>query len=368
MLFWLLAVLATYIITTPSLVFSSELPQAAHNARAAYISIDKLHSSTVIARIEDLLATTEINAVVIDFKVGKPVLDDHMKKLIVRFKSKGAYVIGRQVVFQDSYLASVRPDLALRIPAKNYCNFAAGSFWYSGEKSWNRYWVDMSSRDAQNYNIKIAKDGIDAGFDEINFDYIRFPSDGPGCKIADSQGKKKRLSVPPVYPVWNDKISKEQILADFFEKMNKELKQHKPQAVLSIDIYGYVFLRGVEPGVAQNLLVVAKYFDVVSPMAYPSHYACNEFGVKDPNTAPYKVYAETLKRGVEILKNADANVIVRPWIQDFSIASIYGCGKKIEYGPNKVAAEINASKDLGILGFMLWDSSNNYTKNALRPK
>lgn len=342
---------------------------ARNDIRAAYLSIDNIHNSSKISYIENLIAATELNAVVIDFKVGKPQTDDYLRKLVERFKKKNIYVIGRLVTFQDTYYATkVRPDLALRIPAGNACGFKAGSFWYSGRESWMRYWLDMSSPEVQAYNIKVAKDGIDIGFDEINFDYIRFPSDGPNCWGSDSNGKKKLLSVSPSYPVWDGSKSKEQVMEAFFEKVRKELKAYNPKIVLSVDIYGYVFLRGVEPGVAQNLLAVSKNFDVISPMAYPSHYACNEFGARDPNAIPFKVYDETLKTGLLILKKNNIDVVVRPWVQDFSITSIYSCGGKINYGVDKVKAQIDAVKSHGIYGYMLWNSSSNYTQGALSPR
>ena len=204
---------------------------------------------------------------------------------------------------------------------------------------------------AQNYNIEIAKRAIDAGFDEIQFDYIRFPTDGNIKNIR--------------FPVFNPlSMNKAKVMKEFFAKMERELKAYSPNTLIGIDVFGEVFLRGKESGIGQSLSDIAEYFDVISPMAYPSHYMCGEFGVDDPNSHPFKVYYATLKKGLEFLDNK--NIIIRPWIQDFSIRSIYGCGPKSYYGPEKVLAQIQAARDLGINGFMLWNASNNFTIEVLK--
>ena len=283
-------------------------------------------------------------------------MNDKTRDVIRRFKNSGTYAIGRQVVFQDSYFARKRPDLALRIAS-------GGDFWYSGRRDWKRYWVDMASPVVWDYNIKVAKDGLDMGFDEINFDYIRFPSDGPIERTAN--GWKE---IPARYPVWDGKTPKPDILDVFFGRLRRELKAHKAGAVLSIDMYGAAFRNGLEPGVGQKLTSIARHFDVVAPMAYPSHYQCGEFKVRDPNLYPALVYSETLKGGMQILSAAGSSAVVRPWIQDFSIPNIYGCGGSVQYGPKEVRAEIDASRALGINGFMLWNGSSNFTEGAFRPK
>lgn len=313
--------------------------------RAVYLNIDNLYNQKKIAYLENLIDTTELNAIVIDFKVDKPQLNDYMRDLVARFKIKGIYAIGRQVVLQDSYLARRRPDLAIRKHG--------GEFWHSGRKSWQRYWVDPASSEVLAYNIKIAQQAIDLGFDEINFDYIRFPSDGDMKDI--------------VYPVWDGK-SKRETMRKFYAGLSGALKSRNPNARISVDIFGEVFVYGSESGIGQSLFDLAEYFDAISPMAYPSHYNCGEFGLKDPTAHPYLVYRKTLGPGLKLLRDNNLNVEIRPWIQDFSFASIYNCGPFIRYGPNEVRAQIQAGEDFGVFGFMLWNAGSNYTKDALRPK
>lgn len=331
--------------------------------KAAYLAIDHLYNQRKIEYIEQLIDNTELNAVVIDFKVGKPVTDEYMKNLVARFHKRGAYVIGRMVIFQDSFLARSRPDLAIK--DKN------GALCYSGRKEWRRFWVDMESSEVQNYNIRVAKDAIDIGFDEINFDYIRFPSDFKGsCAIRENIR----------YPVWNGNFLNEQerkeskyaVMRRFYEKLKNALKAHAASQgkniTLSIDVFGEVFLYGAEPGIGQKLSDIAEFFDAISPMPYPSHYKCGMFGVHDPNAHPYLTYQKTLAAGQKLLSAVASEAEIRPWIQDFSWSNIYDCGPFLTYGPPEVRAQIKAGEELGIHGFMLWNGGSNFTKGALRPK
>lgn len=318
--------------------------------KSVYLGADYLYDRGKIEYIFSLFDGTKLNAVVIDFKVGKPQVNPYIRDLIARFHKKGIYVIGRLVLFQDSYLARTRPYLAIRNKNGNLC--------FSGKKVWQRYWVDMASNEVINYNIEIAKQGIDVGFDEINFDYIRFPSDLKNCDLKNNI----------LYPFW-DGESKYSIMRKVFTDIKNQLKnyagQNNTHIILSVDIFGYVFAHGEESGIGQKLSDIADFFDVISPMPYPSHYRCGEFSLKDPNAHPYIVYNKTLEAGLGHLRKIKFRGEVRTWIQDFSIANIYGCGLAVSYGEQEVKAQIKASEELGLTGFMLWNPTNNYTKKAL---
>jgi hypothetical protein len=261
-----------------------------------------------------------------------------MANLVERFKKQGAYTIARIVVFQDTSFARRHPEVAIKT--------FSGEFWWSGKKVWKRYWLDPASELAQDYNIEIAKRAIDAGFDEIQFDYIRFPTDG---NMKDMR-----------FPVFNPaKTTKAGVMKEFFAKMKSELKTYSPDTLIAIDVFGEVFLNGKETGIGQSLSDIAEYFDVICPMTYPSHFKCGEFGVKDPTAYPYKTYYITLRNGLKFL--GEKKNIIRPWIQDFTLNSIYGCGPTVYYGPEKVRSQIQASRDLDIKSFMLWNANNNFT-------
>lgn len=316
----------------------SESARSAKEIKAVYLGTNSIFNERKIAELEKVLAVTKANGIVIDFKDSNFLPSDYLFGLAKRFKKYNAYIIARIVAFQDSYFARQHPEIAIKT--------SNGSFWHSGRKDWKRYWLDPVSALAQEYNIETAKRAIDLGFDEIQFDYIRFPTDG---NLKDIH-----------FPFFNqEKQNKTGAMKEFFKKMNETLKTYSPKTIIGIDVFGEVFVYGKEPGIGQNLGDIVEYFDVISPMAYPSHYMCNEFGLKDPTANPYKVYYETLKSGKNRLKNRQ--VIIRPWIQDFTIGSIYGCGPVVFYGRNKVMDQIRAGQDLGINGFMLWNANSNFT-------
>lgn len=316
------------------------------NIRAVYLCSSHVFNEKKIVELERLIATTSANAIVIDFKDSNyisPKKQEWMAGLVQRFNKQDAYTIARIVVFQDSFFACLHPEVAVKT--------SSGQLWTSGRRLWGRYWLDPASSLAREYNIQVAKLAIDAGFDEIQFDYIRFPSDGNMRDIC--------------YPFFNSRtMNMEVVMRNVFYEINRSLKAYKPDIVLSVDLFGEVLVFGRVQGIGQNLLDAADYFDVLSPMAYPSHYNCGSFGVHDPNANPYKVYDRTVGEGKRRL--ADRQVIIRPWIQDFSIANIYRCGPKIIYTAEMVLMQIRASQKHGAKGFMLWNAGSNFTREAFQ--
>lgn len=328
------------ILLKPTKAISESAPRA-DEIKAIYLGTNNIFNERKIAELEKVLATTKANGIVVDFKDSNFLPSDYIFGLVKRFKKHNVYVIARIVAFQDSYFARQHPEIAIKT--------TDGSFWYSGRKDWKRYWLDPASALAQEYSIETAKRAIDCGFDEIQFDYIRFPTDGNMKDIH--------------FPFFNPgKQSKAGVMKEFFKKINTALKNYSPKTLIGVDVFGEVFVYGNEAGIGQNLEEIAEYFDVISPMAYPSHYMCNEFGLKDPTANSYKVYYDTLKSGKNRLKNRQ--VIIRPWIQDFTIGSIYGCGPIVFYSRDKVMDQILAGQDLGINGFMLWNANSNFTVNV----
>ncbi len=322
---------------------ASETPARASpgEVRALYLSSGNLRNEAKLRAFEAALSETGANGIVVDFKESNVPDDAYHAALVTRFKAQGAYTIARIVTLQDSYFARRRPEVAIKT--------SSGDLWWSGRRVWNRYWLDPAAPAVADYTIAIAKRAIDAGYDEIQFDYIRFPTDGNMRDIR--------------YPVFDPRtMSKIAVMGSFFRTINRELKAYKPSIVLSIDVFGEVLVYGEERGIGQSFEDAARYFDVISPMAYPSHYNCGSFGVRDPTAHPYKAYYDTQKPAVEFLKAEGLeHVVIRPWIQDFSIPSIYRCGPPVRYTAELVEAQIRAGRDLGIKGFMLWNANNNYT-------
>jgi hypothetical protein len=313
--------------------------------RAIYLPSGYIDNSSKIYELLSLFGKTNANGIVIDYKDSNIPKQEKFVSLVSRFKSAGAYTIARVVALQDSGFARKHSEIAIKTKS--------GEFWHSGRKEWKRYWLDPAAPLSCGYNIEIAKRAVDAGFDEVQFDYIRFPTDG----------SMKDIVYPVFRPENGDMAS---VMRNFFARINGELKTYSPDIVLGVDLFGEVLAYGKVGGIGQNLHDAARFFDVLCPMAYPSHYRCGEFGLKDPNTDPYTVYYRTLKGGLDRI--GESKTIIRPWLQDFSITNIYGCGPKVFYGHEMVSAQIRAGRDLGINGFMLWNVNANFTKSVFSPK
>ena len=176
-------------------------------------------------------------------------------------------------------------------------------------------------------------------FDEINLDYIRFPSDGNLKEI--------------VYPFYNGSTPKHEIMKSFFQYVDKELKFYP--IYTSVDLFGMVLWRQDGLGIGQRLEDAAPYFDFISPMVYPSHYPDGFDGYSNPADYPYEIVYTSLDKGKENIRSQSAKF--RSWLQDFDLGA--------QYTAEMIKKEIKATYDAGWKGWMLWNASNNYTVDAL---
>ncbi len=317
--------------------------------KAIYITNWSAGTPSRIDYIINLIDKTELNAVVIDIKDYsgyvayrtniKEVLQYNAQEiripkinsLIKKLHDKNIYVIGRVTVFQDPVFAKARPDLAIK-------DSATGSVWKDAK---GLSWMDPASREVWNYNINIAKDAASRGFDEINFDYIRFPSDG-------------NLDLMK-FPFYDISKPKEDSIKDFFSFLRSSLQDIK----ISADLFGLSTVERDDMGIGQIIESAYNYFDYVSPMVYPSHYAAGFLGYKNPAEHPYEIIKYSVEKAVMRLKASGAvNSKLRPWLQDFDL--------RANYGAREVKLEIKAVYDSGVSdGWMLWDPNNIYTREAL---
>ncbi len=325
----------------------------------------------------DLIKETELNALVIDIKdfsgyvlyntdleavKNYNALEVRIPKintLIKRLHDEGIYVIARLSVFQDPRLALARPDLALM-------SSSTGAVWQDNK---GLAWIDPAARESWDYNIAIAKDVLARGFDEINFDYIRFASDGNLDDI--------------VYPFWDGKTFKQEIIRQFFEYLRKELEG----AVISADLFGLVTVDAHDMGIGQHLEYALPYFDYLSPMVYPSHYFKGFIGYQNPAQFPYEVVKysldQAIKRHIAYSKTQIVNPTsiqiasstellatshkllakFRPWLQDFDLGADYNA----EMVRKQIQAAYDAASSTPELsnGWMLWNPANIYTHEAL---
>ncbi len=333
--------------------------------RAVYFTGWSAGTESRVNYLINLKKTSMVNSVVIDVKdfSGNVGYDIKIPE-VIRYKAKeikirdidglikklhehGFYVIARITVFEDSALTKARPDLAVKRKVKS----AAGKISYSTWKDPKGLaWSDPTSKQVWDYNIAIAKDALARGFDELNFDYIRFPSDGNMSAIHFS-------GLPKGKP-------KKEALAEFF----KYLRQSLPGARISADIFGLVAIQKKDIGVGQILEDIYDNFDYVCPMVYPSHYYSGTLGFKYPARHPYEIVKysidEAFKRLAELERSnsvAKDDSKIRPWLQDFDLGA--------DYDTQMVKAQIRAVRDsLGdrYNGFMMWNPSNKYTKEALQ--
>lgn len=308
--------------------------------KAIYVTGYSAGAKSYLNYLENLFKTTEINAVVIDIKgsdgrISYPVYAILDIDNLVRFlHNQNIYVIGRIAVFEDPMYAKVRPDLAIFDKIKNV-------LWKDNN---GLVWMDPASKDVWDYNISLAREAFDKhGFDEINFDYARFPTDG----------KMENMG----FPIYDGKTAKADIIKGFFEYIRSQLA-----GKISVDIFGQTTTSKDDMGIGQIIENAFLNFDYVCPMVYPSHYAGGFVGFEKPAEHPYEVVKYSLDSGLARLKlQTNSKAKIRPWLQDFNMGAYYTA--------DMVKAEIKATQDAlkeNYVGFMLWNPSNVYTQGAIK--
>lgn len=320
--------------------------------------------------IKDLLDETELNGVVIDVKEAYgPNLPDSLKKFIDELHQKGIWVIARICVFRDSSLIEEKPELYLKtILSSTTTSATTTELW----KDWGeRHWLDPASKEVQDYIIEFSKEVIDFGFDELQFDYVRFPSDGDLENI--------------IYPFYDESQEEYEVIREFFLSLSESLKDYMPSIILSVDLFGYVANQYQALDIGQRMSDAADAFDYISFMLYPSHFyggfTANEdlkrelpavyFPYADEDISqvvsnhPYEVILRSVLSASDYLDLYDSQAKIRPWLQDFNLNSDMSRG--IYYDAEKIKAQIQGAQDAGAAGWLLWNSSNIYTGEAFNP-
>jgi hypothetical protein len=315
--------------------------------RAIYSTAHYAASDALWGELIDIADQTEINAIVLDLKdsTGSVYYDTQVpmaaqigaksplydvEERLAEMEAAGIYSIARIVVFEDPVLAGARNDLAIK-------DASTGGLW----TTWDGLaWVNAHQPEVWQYNIALAVEAAELGFDEIQLDYIRFPSDGllENADYGPEFANQTRLEA----------------ITGFLAEMQAALKP--TGSLLAVDIFGITMLEDDDAGIGQNFAAIAPLVDVVCPMIYPSHFYPGEFHLDIPNNHPYEVILQSLQRGESLVPEAKHKL--RPWLQDFS----YGEG--IEYGAPEVAAQIQAAEDFGTSGWMIWAPDNVYSEAA----
>ncbi len=318
--------------------------------RGIYVNAIVASRPDALEKRLQLVDRTELNAVVIDLKdsTGHVYYDTRVRlaheigavrpilqpaELVRTLEARGIYTIARIVVFEDPILAEARPEWAIK-------DRTTGAAW----RTWNGVaWVNAYRQEVWEYNIALAREAAEFGFDEIQLDYIRFPTDGPLQK-AD-------------YGLPHTTENRTKAISEFLRRAHEALMP--TPAYLAADIFGLTVWELSDSGIGQNLEAVAEHVDYVCPMLYPSHFWPGSLGFAVPNDHPYEVMRWSLENGLE--RVPEARKKFRPWLQDFS----YGPGKA--YGPEEVRAQIRAVYDSGLDSWMLWNADNVYHEEALEP-
>jgi len=305
-----------------------------------------------------------------------------MRSFIELLHSKGVYVMGRITVFQDPHYSLKHPELAVKFATPT------GAVWKDHK---GLSFIDVGAKPFWDYIITLSLESHKLGFDELNYDYIRFPSDGPMTNITFD---------------WAGNKEKQVALEEFFAYLSKEMRDstNYPEGVeppvISADLFGMVTTNYDDLNIGQVLERAMPYFDYICPMVYPSHYPPGFNGWNDPNTVPYELIKFVMDSAVEravadrttiehfggeaimetvtvpptssttatttkevfsgyYTKEVYDPDIIRPWLQDFD----YGG----DYDIAEVRGQIQATYDAGLDSWLLWAPSNRYTRGALEP-
>lgn len=346
----------------------------------------------------ELIEETELNTIVIDIKdysgkigydTDNPKLIEYVsdqcgavdiKSFIAMLHEKGIYVIGRITVFQDPHYSKLHPELAVKYETP------AGEVWKDHK---GLSFIDVGAKPYWDYIIELSHESHKLGFDELNYDYVRFPSDGPMGNIHFD---------------WAGDTPKAVALEEFFAYLHAEMKDPTkyPKGVMppviSADLFGMVTTNTDDLNIGQVLERALPYFDYIMPMVYPSHYPPNFNGWANPNTVPYELIkyvmdsavkrtiasespiqnflSEPIYRTIVVPPNASSSATttekvatglytkevydkdkIRPWLQDFDYGGNYDVAE--------VRAQIQATYDAGLDSWILWAPSNRYTRGAL---
>lgn len=341
-----------------------------------------------------LVKETEINSIIIDVKdysgtisfaptsaAWQPAWQNarcgarDMKDFIAQLHENNIYVIARITVFQDPFHAERNPHLAVK-------KLDGNTVWHDGK---GLSFIDVAAKEYWNHIIELSTETYNLGFDELNYDYVRYPSDG----------NMRDISFP--HTAGSDwPQDKQANLEAFFEYLNKALDEEERFAThrhentgrasstpwTSVDLFGMTTTNYDDLSIGQVQERAAPYFDFVAPMVYPSHYPHDYLGLGNPNNYPYKIVNHAMSTGVSRMQSTTTPMAgflherigtstpaiyekptfgadrLRTWIQDFD----YGGDYDIE----EVRAQIQASYDAGVMSFMIWAPSNIYTRGALK--
>jgi len=312
-----------------------------------YLSYPSMGSTDFVARAHELIEETELNAVVLDFKgddgmlsfptqvplaleigAGRGPVVRNPSEFLGWFKQRNVYMIARIVVFKDDKLANAYPGWAIQE---------------------GKGWLDPNQKEAWDYTTALALEAAALGFNEVQFDYIRF--------LTDGNVQQARYALPNTY---------ENRVAAISGVLQQASNALRPLGVkVGADVFGYTPWSSDDLGIGQHLETIAPYVDVLAPMIYPSTFAAGLPGEDSKyRTAiayPYAIVSKTTERSLRRTKETNPRIEVRPWLQDFRDYTF----DFRTYTPAEIRLQIDGARDAGARGWLLWDPTVRYTREAL---
>lgn len=334
--------------------------QLANKKRGIYLQASVVRSKSRFKKTIRMMRDLDLNMITIDmkddygrlrFKPTSPLLKKmgsvrapvNLKKFRAATKKHNIWLVARVVVFKDRHMYRYRngrfavKDKYTKQPWRGFLIRKNRKTGKTTTKIMHEHWVDPYSAEIWEYNIEIARDLLKQGFDEIQFDYIRFPTDGKNLYRA-------------YYPFRNKGMDKESALISFLTYARENIA-----APISIDIYGSNGYYRTSARTGQDVEILQKYVDAICPMYYPSHFAQSFMRYKPAKERTYRIYYFGSLRNYFIAKK---NVIIRPWTQAFKINVSYD---RRYYGPYYVKRQTDGIKDSINMGYTFWNSASRYS-------
>ena len=331
--------------------------------KGLYFNTYSINNPEVYNKIIALMEDTALNTVVIDIKddwgnvtMNFDTDDEDIKyskidivdpeALIEDLHSRGIYVIGRVTTFKDSIITEKHPDWGFTLDD--------GTLWKNGHEE---AFMNPFLKEVQDYDIKIAKLAAQAGFDEIQFDYVRFAEgfETFGDTLDYSRGEYENETE------MDEGEKRVRAITGFVQRAREELQAYN--VPISIDVFGYALQVRRAEGIGQDFDEMANQTDVISSMIYPSHWGSWSFDIEKPDLEPYELVKRYLDEEKEILGQLDHPPVSRPWIQDFT-ASWIGEGNWMEYDGDAVQAQIDAIYDQGLNEYLIWNANSEYSSGV----
>lgn len=317
--------------------------------KALYLSFYGVGDSALREAALRLIDRTELNALVIDAKDDRGMIPyssvlplaaeigaqkiraiKDMPALITALKKRDIYLIARIVVFKDDLLAKARPELAVQD--------GHGALWHDRE---GVAWLDPTQQLAWSYSIDIAEEAAKLGFDEIQFDYVRFP-EANGVHFSQTNNQQNRVNA----------------IMGFLAKARERLVSFN--VFLSADVFGYVLWNLNDASTGQELERLGEVLDYICPILYPSEFLWGTPDVRNPVAHPYQIVADSLSRAKQ--RTGMAGIRFRPWLQDFAD---YAFDRR-KFEGDEVRAQIDGADATKTNGWMLWNPLNQYSVDGLK--